>query len=116
MVTIEHRTRLLRACEARPRVLTDFTQGEVHETVLAKHTERWLDELRAEGLLRLHEGWYHITAAGIDELVNLTAAPSMAVARVHCNAAMRQSYVPPSWNVRAGGLQHRQYGSVGIDA
>lgn len=116
MVSFEHRVRLLRACEARPRVLTDFTQGEVHETVLAKHIERWLDDLRAQGLLLLHDGWYHITAAGIDELVSLTAAPSKAISRVHCNAAMRQPYVPPQWQVRAGGLQHRQYGSVGIDA
>lgn len=116
MVTTEHRIRLLRACDAKPRVLTDFTQGEVHETVLSKHTERWLNELCAERLLRFHDGWYHITEAGVSELVQLTRPPSLAASRVHCNAAMSLPYVPPAWNIRSGGLQHRQYSSVGIDA
>lgn len=116
MVTIEHRLRLLRACEVRSRTLTDFTQGDVHTTVLAKHTEKWMNELCADGLLALHGDRYYITDAGIRELAALSAPPSMAASRAHCNAVMRQPYVPPAWNVRAGGLQHRQYGSVGIDA
>lgn len=44
----------------------------------------------------------------------MTTPTPIVPPRVICNASVRQSYVPPKWNVREGANQHQQIQSKGL--
>lgn len=77
MIPLEQKERLLKAIAYAPRELKHFTQGAVHNTVSARHVERWLAEIADEGLIvKGEDGCYSLTDQGWREREPSNLAPS----------------------------------------
>lgn len=112
MNCLDFKHRMLRMIVAEPRVMRDFTEGTLHQiTISARHVERWVAELIAEGLVRKCEDTFYPTKAG---MVEVSRPPSIATSRVICGASTSEPYRSTWAPIRAGADQNKQYRSLGF--
>ena len=110
-MSAEIKHRMLKCIAQEPRPLLFFTDGAVHETVLASHIETYAAELVDEGYIFLNDGRYYITGCGQAYLDKPT---TMTEPRAWCAAATAGNYKPPRWDVREGADDHLQHRSRGV--
>lgn len=106
----EYKTKMLLRIAHSPRTLLDFTDGEVHSTISARHIQRYLSELVMDDLIVYHDGLYSITKNGL--LAN--RPPNLTPPKTWGPMSTSGSYVPPKWNTRDGSEQFLGCPSVGI--
>lgn|GEM_PF-4180495 len=103
--------KMLRMIVDKPRVMRDFSEGSVAQTVSARHLERYAEELIAEGLVIEEDGKFYPTDAGTAEVNKPT---TFATSRAICAASSRDTYKPQWAATRVGADQHKQYRSLGF--
>ncbi len=108
----EREERILRALMSGPQLQRIFTHGLVTGDCSPAVTLSYLRNLLDRGYIEKQgRESYVITEAGQIYMEN---RPTTTPSRYYGNASMPPgSYVPPTWNVRSGGEQHKLHGSVG---
>jgi len=110
---------ILLALAAGPRTLHSFTHAAhgLADIQIAPHViETYLSHMASLGLIApppRFDGKYAITEEGEQFLAQ---RPQVVCGTLICGASMKDPYVPPKWNIRAGGEQHRQFASLGTGA
>ena len=108
-----HQEQILRAACKRPVRVRDFTEGSNVLQVAPRFVEQYLSQLEVSGLVYKRGEQFFATSAGRDRVAAKDDAIGLAEKRAFNTAGI---YRGERWNVRAGGEQHKQYRSRGIDA
>jgi hypothetical protein len=104
--------RILRALCMRPCSVRDFTEGTSVLQVAPRYVYVYFGRLEKAGMIYGKGDQFYATTAGRDRI----AVRDEALASHEARTPPAGNYYGPTWNIRAGGEQHKQFASRGIDA